>query len=179
MDAAILLDTKKQKDKKSYWMCWKQLVDGIPISDSLFENVTNKTVYNYRYSISNPKMMAYDSSLTVMFMGEELVEWDNYRIIKKDKELGRYPVISVSEAYKKVQERYPEGTKIGSEVPSLDRAELQYELVTLEGRYYLYPVWVIGIRGKDEYSGQDIWDYHLMDAVTGDYFKDIPEELRQ
>lgn len=171
LDAAAPLATGKKK-KKAYWMCWKQMVDGIPLSDTLLENIGNKSAYNYRHSISSLDLQAYDSSLTVLFMGEELVRWVNCNVIQTDKMLGKYPVVSVSEAYQKVQERYPQ--EAGSIKPVLERAELQYELVKRDKKYYLYPVWVFGIRNE---GGEYEWDYHLMDAVTGDYFKDIPAEL--
>lgn len=179
LDAAAVLATKKQKNKKSYWMCWKQLVDGIPISDTAVRH-DEKEVYNFRQVIASDELIFFDSSLEVMYMGNELADWGNFYIIHADKVLKKSPLVPVEQAYQKVKECYPL-EKTGTHI--LERAELQYELIELKeqaGKYYLYPVWVFTVYEETaNVSEHEKWIYYLMDAFTGDFFSELPAELLQ
>lgn len=179
LDAATTLSTKKQKNKKSYWMAWKQHIDGIPVSDTRVRN-DSREVYNFRRGLTDEKLISYDSTLRVMYVGKELANWFHGYIIHADKAVKKSPVVPVRQAYQKVKECYPP-EKTGS--CTLERAELQYELIEWAdqaGTYYLYPLWVFTVHEGTHYSNESQnWMYYLIDAITGELFVDFPEELLQ
>lgn len=179
LDAAATLATKKHKNKKSYWMVWKQRIDGIPISDTAI-GVGPREVYNFRQGFVNPKLDSYNSDLEVMYVGNELADMRNAYVVHADKTLKRSLVVPAEQAYQKVKECYPP-EKTGTH--TLERAELQYELIEWAdqaGTYYLYPLWVFTVHEGTHYSNESQnWMYYLIDAITGELFVDFPEELLQ
>lgn len=179
LDAAASLDTKKKTGKEGCWMVWKQMIDGIPVSDTAIRH-DEREVYNFRHGITNSKWNAYDSSLNVMYVGNELAEWTNAYVVRADKVLKKSPVVPVRQAYHRVKACYPP-EKTG--IHTLERAELQYELVEWAdqvGKYYLYPVWVFTVHEETDNTDETKnWIYYLIDAITGDFFCDIPAELLQ
>ncbi len=179
LDAATTLATKKQKNKKSYWMAWKQWIDGIPISDTVVRRGPRE-VYNFRQGFVNPKLNSYNSFLEAMYVGNELADMRNAYVVHADKAVKKSPVVPVRQAYQKVEECYPP-EKTGTY--TLERAELQYELIEQAdhaGKYYLYPLWVFTVHeDEDDVDEPGDWVYYLVDVITGELFIDFPEELLQ
>ena len=172
LDADVAVELKDLENKKGYLMFWRQTIDEIPVSDILLENEGNKTVYNYRHQICNPELQACSSAVETAWVEGELAEWYNYGMVGKEKVLKKYSVVSAEQAYEKVEECYPAESAASGEVPVLERAQLQYEILKRGESLYLYPIWLFGVKESD--GG---WCYYLMDAATGDFFTDIPEEI--
>lgn len=167
--------------KKGCLMYFKQIVDGIPVSHILFENQDKKMVYNHRYSIVVKEVSALDADVQVCFFRDELVDFYCSSLINTGRQLKKYPLVSVHDAYEKVKGRYPAGVGTDGNY-ELERAELQYELLMLDEsneKLYLYPVWIFGVHNKGDIIGESEWAYYMVDAITGEFFSDIPEELRQ
>lgn len=174
LDAAALFHNQGQE---SCLMYWKQWVDGIPLSDIYYQNTGNRSIYNYRHNIYDPDFQACASTLRVCFLENKLIKWNNSCITHPDRQLGKYPPVPPGKAYEKVKACYPPAAAAAhSEPPSLERAELQYQMVSWKKKYYLYPIWLFGVCKKTEEGSQE-WEYYIMDAVTGDFFSDIPAEL--
>lgn len=163
-------------------MYFKQVVDGIPVSHILFENKDKKTLYNLRYSVLSEKITALDADVRVCFLGDELVRFYCSSLIDTGRPLKEYPLVPVSDAYRKVRERYPAAAGMDGK-HELERAELQYELVmpdiSAEDEICLYPVWLFGVRNKGDKMAENEWTYYMVDAVTGEFFSDIPKERLQ
>ena len=176
LDATGVLDSEGLDGRKCYVMYWKQVVDGIPLSNDCFMNTGNKEVYNYRHQVCHADLSAGVSVLETHFLENELIDWRNSDIIRPDKQLKKYSLVSANKAFEKVKECYPPVTE-DEETPRLERAELQYQLLGRKGKYYLYPIWLFGVCKKNELTGAPAWEYYMMDAVTGDFLSDIPEEL--
>lgn len=174
LDAAALFHIQGEGRQKYCLMYWKQAVDGISLSDTWYGNYGNCTVYNYRHQVYNPEFPITTSTLCICFKKDKLVKWYNSCIIHKDKLLGKYPLVPAGKAYQKVKECYPPES-VDGETSSLERAELQYQIVSWGEKYYLYPIWLFGVYKKTEMGAE--WQYYIVDAVTGDFFSDIPAEL--
>ena len=170
-DQTVSFKIDEIKEKTCSVLFFRQKIDGLFISDVIFENMGRKIVYNYRNQMYNTDLTAISSVLKVMYVGNELVSWENYEAIKPEKKLKKYKPVSAIEAYESVKECYRLNEYIKVK-PTLERAEIQYELIKLEDRLYLYPIWLFAMRGED-----DNWDYFLVDAVTGGLFKDIPDDI--
>ena len=159
-----------------------QVINKLPISNINFDKSSNRsgtTVYNSKLPY-NTNMVQKSSMLETEFINNRLVGWWNHDVINVEKKLKQSPIVSVEEAYKKVEEQYQ---NYSSEVrmPILEIAELQYKIIELNGKVYLYPVWTFCVSTeeifKDGYTGEEHieleYNYFLIDAITGDYFTDI------
>ena len=166
---------------KGCLMYFKQMVDGIPVSHIGFANIDKMIVYNFRHSIVGEKTAALNADVEVCFLGDELVEFSCQSLINADRQLKKYPLVPVNTAYEKVKKCYP--ADVGTDGKyELERAELQYELVMPDYSYekiYLYPVWLFGVRNKGGGEMESEWTYYIVDAVTGEFFSNIPEEFLQ
>ena len=179
VDAAAIFEENKKKGCLIYWT---QLIDDIPISGIKLDKSGSQgdtTVYNSKLEY-NTKMKQRGGRFETEFVNNKLVSWWNYNVINVGKKLKQSPVIPLEEAYKKVEEQipnYPSEVRI----PILEMVELQYKIIELDGKIYLYPVWTFCVSteetSKDIETGKEhIWTYYnyfLIDAITGDYFTDI------
>lgn len=179
MDAAAIFEKSKIKGCLIYWT---QVIDKIPVAEIMLSksgNQSGTTVYNSKLQY-NTKMRQRDSMLETEIVNNKLVGWYNINVINVGKKLKQSPVVPLEEAYKKVEEQipnYPSEVRI----PVLEMVELQYKMIELDEKIYLYPVWTFCVSteeiSKDTETGKEhIWTYYnyfLIDAVTGDYFTDI------
>ena len=115
------------------------------------------------------------------FINERLVRWSCCDVVNTGRKLKQSPVVPLEEAYKKVEKQipnYPSEVRI----PILETVELQYKIIELEDKIYLYPVWIFCISTEEkkpedaDTKEEETWttyNYFLIDAITGDYFTDI------
>ena len=179
VDAAAVFEGNK---KKGCFIYWTQVIDNIPVSEIVLDksgSYEDTTVYNSKLNY-NTKMGQSVSVLETEFINNSLIRWWNHDVINVGKKLKQFHVVSVEEAYKKVEEQYQ---NYSSEVriPILEMVELQYKIIELDEKVYLYPVWTFCVsteeKFKDAYTGKESivfkYNYFLIDAITGDYFTDI------
>ncbi len=169
VDDAALLTGKN--GESGCLIFWRQEIDGIPLSSVIldkFGSMQGTTVYNSGLDYQEP-MGQPDSVLETTFVDRTLVDWSCADVIQIQKELKKYPAVSVSEAWKKVKERYE---KSASQNPSLETAKLQYKLIELSGTIITCPVWTFCVRTetKQPVGSEILWNYYLVDALTGDFF---------
>lgn len=179
VDDAVMLEGKDKK-KEGWLIYWRQIIDNIPVSSVRLDaqaELIGTSVYNSGLSY-NTHMKQRDSTLDTQFIDGKLTDWYNHDVIVLSEKLKECPVISVSEAYKKVESRY-ENYVIDSDchMPVLEKAELQYKYIGIDEKNYLYPIWTFAVRTEELYQSQDgsvnteeKWNYYLIDAVSGDYF---------
>lgn len=180
VDAAAVFE---ESGKKGCLIYWTQMIDDIPVSKIKLDKSGSQgdtTVYNSKLSY-NVKMEQRGSRMETKFVNKKLVSWQNYNAINTDKKLKQSPVVPVEEAYKKVEEQIP-NYPLEVRKPILEMVELQYKIIELDEKIYLYPVWTFCISTEEkeqedadttEGETYTTYNYFLIDAVTGDYFTDI------
>lgn len=180
-----------RQGKECCLMYFKPVVDGIPVTHMLGNTggwvwsdgtrTGGRMLYNDRYNIIAENVGVLEADVQVSFLGDELIDIYGPSLINIGRPLKKYPLVPIDDACGKVREHYPAAAGIGGQY-TLERAELQYLLVmpdmSVEEKIYLYPVWLFGVRNKGEDRGSD-WTYYMVDAVTGEFFSDIPEERLQ
>ena len=179
IDASAVFNTDNKK--KGILIYWKQFIDNIPLSAIGLSkiNIANTKVYNSK--IYDGKLNWLDSTLCTEFIENFLVRWSNLQCIDEWRKIKKYPVIPVSKAYQRVKEQFKNGYS-GDAAPVLEMTQLQYQTAEINDKIYLYPVWVFCIRTEEvfkietETNKKPIWNYYLIDAVSGEYFTDIDTE---
>ncbi len=180
VNAAAVFEGNKKKGCLIYWT---QVIDRIPVSEIVLDKSGTQngtTVYNSKLNY-NKKMVQRGSMLWTEFINERLVWWSCYDVINAGRKLKQSPVVSLEEAYKKVEEQisnYPSEVR----TPILEMVELQYKIIELDEKVYLYPVWTFCVSTEEkklkdaDTAEEETWttyNYFLIDAITGDYFTDI------
>lgn len=159
------------------------MIDNIPLSKIMIDkssNYVDTRVYNSKLNY-NTKMGQRINMFRTEFVNDRLVRWYCQSVINVGRKLKQFPVVSLEKAFEKVEKEIP---NYPSEVrkPILEMAELQYKVIELDGKIYLYPVWTFCVsteEKKPENTGaaeEETWttyNYFLIDAITGDYFKNI------
>ena len=179
VDAAAIFEGNKKKGCRIYW---NQVIDNIPVSQIMLDksgSYEDTMVYNSKLNY-NTKMGQASSVLETAFVNGRLTKWRNQYVINVGEKLKQFPLVSVEEAYKKVEEQI---SNYHSEVriPILEMVELQYKIIELDEKIYLYPVWTFCVSTEEQWKDgntgkEDIelkYNYFLVDAITGDYFTDI------
>lgn len=175
--------TFNAEKKKCCLMYFKQMIDGIPVSTIATGN--GRQTYNSRYKIVDEKIGVLNADVDVCFLGDELVRFYCQSLINVGKQLRKYPLIPIDEAYEKVKKFYP--VAAGTEGKyELERAELQYKVIMPDysvEEIYLYPFWIFGVhdKGEEDYHEEYYHEcmYYIVDAITGELFSGISEEFLQ
>lgn len=161
---------------------WQQYIDHIPISMIYIPEtgqLSGTRVYNPGLSSEIRQLGTSGSELEILVAGGRILSWYGQATVVPIEKTGTYPVISPEKAYQPVLEICQ---KAGSTDMRLKNVELQYKSVEKDGNQMLFPVWVFAVATYHPLMEQHpitqgyIWDYYLVNAVTGDFFTDIDVE---